>query len=212
MSPRALIGIRGALTASPLPHHRTFASRIRRFGSLSIITYTKTFSSGSPPPLQSPHLRTGMWSHRPEDTSLYYRSGLPSTHAEIPCLSLTPRAPSDRIAPLLVVCQSSFSERETPTHPTASLGPACPPLAPSGPTRVPLHALVMCCSSITCARKAASIAEAQRLPRFRRSHTRTHYDERLVQALLCRSQYRGTSPELLEAACMGATRRGKTSR
>ncbi len=112
MSPRALIGIRGALTASPLPHHRTFASRIRRFGSLSIITYTKTFSSGSPPPLQSPHLRTGMWSHRPEDTSLYYRSGLPSTHAEIPCLSLTPRAPSDRIAPLLVVCQSSFSERD----------------------------------------------------------------------------------------------------
>src|SRR5712691_13554568 len=31
------IGIGGSLTAPPLPHHRTYGSRIRRFGSVSII-------------------------------------------------------------------------------------------------------------------------------------------------------------------------------
>ena len=37
--------ILGSLTAPPLPHHRTYGSRIRRFGGLS---YRRTASFGSP--------------------------------------------------------------------------------------------------------------------------------------------------------------------
>src|SRR5712691_1423540 len=49
-----LIGIGGDLTASPLPHHRTFGSRIRRFGSLSTIPHAKVLALGSPKQLTAP--------------------------------------------------------------------------------------------------------------------------------------------------------------
>jgi hypothetical protein len=44
-----LIGIGENLTTPPLPHHRTYGSRIRRFGSVN-----KVFGSSTPTPLSSP--------------------------------------------------------------------------------------------------------------------------------------------------------------
>src|SRR4030095_5089882 len=102
------------------PYHRTYGSRIRRFGSLSIITMPRR----SPPALQlHSRARSGMWHQRPEDTALYYRSGLPSTHAEVLCLLLTPRARSDRIAPLLVVFRGPPLPRTRIMSPAVSRTP-----------------------------------------------------------------------------------------
>ena len=43
-----LIEIGGGLTTSPLPHHRTFGSRIRRFGRFSMLAHAQALACGSP--------------------------------------------------------------------------------------------------------------------------------------------------------------------
>src|SRR4029453_5290977 len=71
-----LIGIGGGLTTSPLPHHRTFGSRIRRFGRFSMLAHAKALACHSP---RQPHARSGTLSCKRLVMSLYDRSGLRRT-------------------------------------------------------------------------------------------------------------------------------------
>ena len=73
-----LIGIGGGLTTSPLPHHRTFGSRIRRFGRLSLLSGAKALAGSSP---RQPHARSGNLPCERPVTGLYDRSGLPCVAA-----------------------------------------------------------------------------------------------------------------------------------
>ena len=68
---------RRGLTTSPL-HHRTFGSRIRRFGRLSLLSGAKALAGSSP---RQPHARSGNLPCERPVTGLYDRSGLPCVAA-----------------------------------------------------------------------------------------------------------------------------------
>jgi hypothetical protein len=67
------IGIGGGLTTSPLPHHRTCGSRIRRFGRFGMLTHAKALAGGSPRPHNA---RSGLLPCKRPITGLDDRSGL----------------------------------------------------------------------------------------------------------------------------------------
>jgi hypothetical protein len=67
------IGIGGGLTTSPLPHHRPYGSRIRRFGRFSMLAPAKALACHSP---RQPHARSGTLSCKRLVMRLYDRSGL----------------------------------------------------------------------------------------------------------------------------------------
>ena len=72
---RSRIGIGGGLTTSPLPHHRTYGSRIRRCGRFSRLTHAQALVCRSPRPHNA---RSGTLPCSRHLTTLCDRSGLPS--------------------------------------------------------------------------------------------------------------------------------------
>ena len=108
-----LIGIGRGLTASPLPHHRTYGSRIRRCGRLSQ-------GETSPQPVRSsPGVPAASSSQRPsiarplagcplaappQAATPLYRSGLQHARACLLCRLLTSARRSGRITPSSVPC------------------------------------------------------------------------------------------------------------
>jgi hypothetical protein len=111
----ALVGIGRGLTASPLPHHRTFGSRIRRFGRLSqgVTTPTGASSPGVPAARSSQRPRmtrplAGCHPAAPQQaTTLFHRSGLQRARARLLCRLLTSAGRSGGIAPPSVLCQDT---------------------------------------------------------------------------------------------------------
>jgi hypothetical protein len=110
------IGIGRGLTASPLPHHRTYGSRIRRFGRLSRgATHTPTGASSPGVPAASSSQRPSV--ARPlagcdlaaplRATTLFHRSGLQHAIARLLCRLLTSAGRSGRIAPPSVLSQDT---------------------------------------------------------------------------------------------------------
>jgi hypothetical protein len=110
------IGIGRGLTASPLPHHRTYGSRIRRFGRLRQgDTRTPTGASSPGVPAASSSQRSSL--ARPlagchlaapqQATTLFHRSGLQRAIARLRCRLLTSAGRSRRIAPPSVLCQDT---------------------------------------------------------------------------------------------------------
>jgi hypothetical protein len=111
------IGIGGDLTASPLPHHRTFGSRIRRFGSLSLC-------QGVLLPLSNATLKPG------RACGTTGRRILPFTTVrafpawpQVLCLLLTPRALSEEFPPLLVSFRGTPLPRTHTRSPVVSRTP-----------------------------------------------------------------------------------------
>jgi hypothetical protein len=110
-----LIGTGRGLTASPLPHHRTFGSRIRRFGRLSqgVITPTGASSPGVPAASSSqrPSMTRPLAGCHPaapqQATTLFHRSGLQRARARLLCRLLTSAGRSRGIAPPSVLCQDA---------------------------------------------------------------------------------------------------------
>jgi hypothetical protein len=105
---RALIGIGRGLAASPLPHHRTYASRLRRFGRLSqgkTRTPTGASSPGVPAASSSQrpslaHPPAGCYLAAPQQaTTRGHRSGLRPARAGLRCCLLTAAGRSGRSAP-----------------------------------------------------------------------------------------------------------------
>ncbi len=103
-----LIGIGRGLTASPLPHHRTDGSRIRRFGRLSQgETLPQPERSAPGVPAVSSSQMLGLAQHLarcdlttpPQATTPLSRSGLQHTIACLRCRLLTAAGRSGRIAP-----------------------------------------------------------------------------------------------------------------
>jgi hypothetical protein len=110
------IGIGRGLTASPLPHHRTYGSRLRRFGRFSqgdTCTPTGASSPGVPAasssqrpsiarPLAGCHLAAP-----PQATTALYRSGLQPAIACLLCPLLTSAVRSGRIPLPSVPCEDT---------------------------------------------------------------------------------------------------------
>ena len=90
------IGIGGGLTTSPLPHHRTYGSRIRRFGRFSILAHAQALAGGSP---RQHNARSGTLPCKRHLLSLYDRSGLRLRSAQptMPSADFSPG--SGRITP-----------------------------------------------------------------------------------------------------------------
>jgi hypothetical protein len=68
------IGIREGRTTSPLPPHRTFGSRIRRFGRFRMLAPAQALACGSP---RQRHTRSGHLPYAPPLPTRYDRAGLP---------------------------------------------------------------------------------------------------------------------------------------
>lgn len=104
---QSLIGIGGGLTTSPLPHHRTYGARIRRFGRLSILAGAKALADRSP---RQPHARSGTLPCQRVVLSLDDRAGLrPAAGA--------PTLPSADSSPAISTDDSAL--RPLPWHATS---------------------------------------------------------------------------------------------
>jgi hypothetical protein len=110
------IGIGRGLAASPFPHHRTYGSRIRRFGRFSQGEIHPPTGASSPDvPAATSSQRTSL--ARPlagchlaapqQATTLFYRSGLQRAGARLLCRLLTSAGRSGRIAPPSVLYQDT---------------------------------------------------------------------------------------------------------
>jgi len=96
LSRHTLIGIGGGLTTSPLPHHRTDGSRLRRCGRFSIRTQAQALARRSPRP---PHARSGTRSGTRLVMRLDDRSGLQPALVGLRCPRLTSAGWSGRRPP-----------------------------------------------------------------------------------------------------------------
>jgi hypothetical protein len=117
-----LIGIGGSLTAPPLPHHRTYGSRIRRFGSLSIITMPRR----SPQALRLPsQARSGMGTHRPEELPFTTVQAFPDSRCQVLCPLLTAAGRSERLSPPSANFRGTPLPRASRSSPGVSLNTVC---------------------------------------------------------------------------------------
>jgi hypothetical protein len=111
-----LIGIGRDLAASSLPHHRTYGSRLRRFGRLSQSdprTPTGASSPGVPAARTSQKTRparplAGCQLAAPQQaTTRFHRAGLRRAIARLLCCLLTAAGRSGKMPPPSVLCQDT---------------------------------------------------------------------------------------------------------